>query len=417
MNNLVGMFECRGKPPLVPAGEKGQDSPAAEHRTPPPVSKFRRKPSKPESKAQKLAGPANLKKQLGFLHKQASAPERSDPPKTPGKVPILPPPAPKAVKSQATSSGPSKSTASTVTTTAVSRPVPVMASSERQNPPRGAKVGGAKVGGASVGIAAIMQNFEFQPRKVNGGDSHQKPSREEKFTASETSPKILKKRPSQETFVSSVAVGVSARPSPVSQDKARPKRPLAPVKLLKDREIEGGGADSCPRTHRAADVRKKGEEITPSPATEEAIYENVSHGKTVEKAPKVPKHRVPQTSAAGPSNPPPAENPPPSPQQSDQKPLPAPPRHDYENILIREPVGRIQYLVESDDDSPLSADEEGLGPPEEVIYENFGPDQGNRLMNPEELEKHISSKGKKGLSAEYLKIRNEPLMGFYKTCK
>lgn len=119
-------------------------------------------------------------------------------------------------------------------------------------------MGRAKVGGASVGIAAIMQNFEFQPRKVNGGDSHQKPSREEKFTASETSPKILKKRPSQETFVSSVAVGVSARPSPVSQDKARPKRPLAPVKLLKDREIEGGGADSCPRTHRAADVRKRG---------------------------------------------------------------------------------------------------------------------------------------------------------------
>ena len=206
VNNLVGMFECRGRPPLIPAGEKGQDYPTAEHRTPPPVSKFRRKPSKPESKAQKLASPANQKKQLGFLHKQASAPDRSDPPKMPGKVPILPPPAPKAVKSQATSSGPSKSTASSVTTTAISRPVPVMASSERQNPPRGAKVGGAKVGAASVGIAAIMQNFEFQPRKVNRGDSHQKPSREEKFTASEPSPKILKKRPSHEKFAPSVAV-------------------------------------------------------------------------------------------------------------------------------------------------------------------------------------------------------------------
>ena len=418
MNNLVGMFECRGKPPLAPGVEKGQDS-SADYKTPPLVSKFKRKPSKPESRPQKTASPVNLKKQLGFLHKQSSAPERSDPLKMPGKVPILPPSALKAVKLQATSSGPPKSTASVVTTTAVSRPVPVVASSEVRRAPLGAK----KVGGASVGIAAIMHNFEIPLQKVNGGGSHQKPSREDKLTASETSPK-LKKRPSQEKFAASVMVGGNARPTAVAQEKTKPKRAMAPVKLLRDRETEDDGAGSYPKTHKATEVKQKGEEtkyVAPPPASEEAIYENVAVGnasQTEERAPMVPKHRGPQTKATAPSNPPPAAGNPPAPvQQSDQNPLPAPLRHDYENIQLRTPVGDILYSVESDEESPLSADEDGLGPPEEAIYENFGPDEGNRLMNPEELERHISSKGKKGLSAEYLKIRNEPLMGFYRACK
>jgi hypothetical protein len=54
---------------------------------------------------------------------------------------------------------------------------------------------------------------------------------------------------------------------------------------------------------------------------------------------------------------------------------------------------------------------------EEVIYENFGPDDGNRPMTVAEMERHINKKDKKGLSAEYLRIKNEPLSGSYKACR
>lgn len=72
----------------------------------------------------------------------------------------------------------------------------------------------------------------------------------------------------------------------------------------------------------------------------------------------------------------------------------------------------------SDDDDVLFGKE---GPPgmkrDEVIYENFGPDAGNKHMTVDELERHIKKKEKKGLSAEYLKIKNEPLCGEYKACR
>ena len=70
----------------------------------------------------------------------------------------------------------------------------------------------------------------------------------------------------------------------------------------------------------------------------------------------------------------------------------------------------------SDDDDVLFGKE---GPPgmAEVIYENFGPDAGNKQMSVDELEKHIRSKESKGLSAEYLKIKNEPLCGRYTACR
>lgn len=59
-----------------------------------------------------------------------------------------------------------------------------------------------------------------------------------------------------------------------------------------------------------------------------------------------------------------------------------------------------------DDDDTLFGKE---GPPgmkrEEVIYENFGPDDGNKYMTVEEMERHIRKKDKKGLSAEYLRIK------------
>ena len=102
----------------------------------------------------------------------------------------------------------------------------------------------------------------------------------------------------------------------------------------------------------------------------------------------------------------------PLPLQSSQRRGPAPsapapvprPSHSEEHVM--------------DDDDTLFGKE---GPPgmkrEEVIYENFGPDDGNRLMTVEEMERHINKKDKKGLSAEYLRIKNEPLSGNYKACR
>lgn len=91
---------------------------------------------------------------------------------------------------------------------------------------------------------------------------------------------------------------------------------------------------------------------------------------------------------------------------------PASVRHNYENIEILTPPG---FLEDSDEDDVLL----GVEPPqvEEAIYENFGPDEGNHAMSPEELEKHVNSKGKKGLAVEYLKIKNEPLRTCYVACK
>ena len=75
-----------------------------------------------------------------------------------------------------------------------------------------------------------------------------------------------------------------------------------------------------------------------------------------------------------------------------------------------------ERVDESSDDETLFGQD---GPPglQEVIYENFGPDAGNKLMTVDELDRHVSSKGKDGLSAEYLKIKNEPLCGPYTSCR
>lgn len=51
------------------------------------------------------------------------------------------------------------------------------------------------------------------------------------------------------------------------------------------------------------------------------------------------------------------------------------------------------------------------GGDDEAIYENFGPDEGNRWMTVDELEQYVTRKGKQGLSAEYYKIKNDPLFG------
>ena len=74
-------------------------------------------------------------------------------------------------------------------------------------------------------------------------------------------------------------------------------------------------------------------------------------------------------------------------------------------------------VVEEDDDTLFGKE----GPPgmqkQETIYENFGPDKGNKLMSIEELAAHVEKLGKGGLSTEYYRIRNEPITGAYKTCR
>lgn len=83
----------------------------------------------------------------------------------------------------------------------------------------------------------------------------------------------------------------------------------------------------------------------------------------------------------------------------------------------------VQFSAKPQERVDESSDDETLfgqdGPPglQEAIYENFGPDVGNRLMSVDELDKHVSSKGKDGLSVEYLKIKNEPLCGPYSSCR
>ena len=96
---------------------------------------------------------------------------------------------------------------------------------------------------------------------------------------------------------------------------------------------------------------------------------------------------------------------------------------EYANIeIMSEPVtGYVNIDIvsgsDSDEEEDLLFANEAPGPTEEVIYENFGPDEGNRFMTLEEMERHISSKGKKGLQIEYLKVKNEPLRTCYTACK
>ena len=93
-------------------------------------------------------------------------------------------------------------------------------------------------------------------------------------------------------------------------------------------------------------------------------------------------------------------------------------RHDYENISILTPAGPIPYLQDtssSEDSEDFSGDESPA--PKEVIYENFGFEKGDLPMTADELEAYLSQLEKKGISAEYLRIRNEPLAHPHTACK
>ncbi|XP_019853323.1 PREDICTED: uncharacterized protein LOC100636373 isoform X2 [Amphimedon queenslandica] len=74
-------------------------------------------------------------------------------------------------------------------------------------------------------------------------------------------------------------------------------------------------------------------------------------------------------------------------------------RNAYENIC---------FTVDEDEGEILSAESTRK---DEIIYENFGPDKGNRFMSASELEAYVNEKGIRGLSEEYFKIKNEPVTG------
>ena len=97
---------------------------------------------------------------------------------------------------------------------------------------------------------------------------------------------------------------------------------------------------------------------------------------------------------------------------------PSPKRHQYENITILTAAGPVPYHTDfssSDDSEDFSGDESPA--PREVIYENFGVDGGNQQMTVEEMERHLASREKRGVSAEYLRIKNEQLAHPYTACK
>lgn len=74
---------------------------------------------------------------------------------------------------------------------------------------------------------------------------------------------------------------------------------------------------------------------------------------------------------------------------------------DYENVFFNRGV-----TVE--DEGELLNQETQF---DEIVYENFGPDDGNKWMSSHDLEQYITKKRKTGLSSEYYKIKNEPLCG------
>lgn len=94
-------------------------------------------------------------------------------------------------------------------------------------------------------------------------------------------------------------------------------------------------------------------------------------------------------------------------------------QQNYENVEIGKSLAKSKTSKEKaaeEDDEMLFGKE---GPPgmQETIYENFGSDKGNRYMSIEELAAHVDELEKKGLSTEYLRVRNEPITGAHKACR
>ena len=51
------------------------------------------------------------------------------------------------------------------------------------------------------------------------------------------------------------------------------------------------------------------------------------------------------------------------------------------------------------------------------IYENYGPNNGNKWMSILDLQQYVKDKDKDGLSSEYYSIKNEPLSDSFDSFK
>ena len=97
------------------------------------------------------------------------------------------------------------------------------------------------------------------------------------------------------------------------------------------------------------------------------------------------------------------------------------PSHGYVNVAVGakgpvcgQPPYSAQGAKDDDDEESVWSGDENIA---DVVYENCGPDENDRLMTVDELECHILTKGSEGLGTEYLKLRNDRLSGSYKICR
>lgn len=217
--------------------------------------------------------------------------------------------------------------------------------------------------------------------------------------------------------------------------RERDKQPTGPIKqasLLGDYENVDLGPPSPVRSKQhskvrdiktaPAEPRKRNDvgEVKRAPRDHTMDYENVAvhYTRSNSRSPETPKLALGQSSRGGASRSKDVTTKEKGGVASGTKRSPRM-RHQYENITILTESGPIPYLhdiSDSEDDSEdFSGDESPA--PKEVIYENFGLDKGNHDMSAEEMEKHLQQEGKKGISAEYLRIKNEPLAHPHTACK
>lgn len=382
------------------------------------------------------------------LHKQ-STPSRPTAPKKPqssansdtsrnelSKRPLLPR---VGVANKSSVSSPSQQTKALLST---SPSVPGKAANSTQP----SMIKGHSVGGVSGGaIASQIRNFEKSVNEEKRGSSNQSVS----------------KSHADDRARSASSSGQAS--GPLQQIKQgspnKVKRPLIPVKLLsaesvdshrekKSKDSGSTGSDSGHSSHHT-DVSMATK--VPPPSTHIQHVHNVSPyaSSTVAMATthqscsydngeyENVEFKQESSTGRGQQQAPPTlinyENVVVKPQQRPRPTLQQqPPDDNYENVdfsslppqLSQRNKGSTQ-LPHPPSDEHVSDDDDVLfgkeGPPgmrrDEVIYENFGPDAGNKQMSIDELEKHILKQDKKGLSAEYLKIKNEPLCGSYKASR
>ena len=425
------------------AGRPHPPSTHSKPRPPPPV-KAKAGPLPPpktrHGSNEKSPSPAVLKKPLGGsdLGQRSDPGQRGDSSKA--RVPLLPRGASKS----------SSSSSSHQNRTALSSTPSFTGKGGSSNHAEGGK--GHNLGGGESGrIASQIRNFE---KKSHNED---RPSASKEVTTS--------KGGNVEERIRSGSAGSRSSTSPSQSTQGSPnktKKPLIPVKLLsegKEGLREKRSKDSTNDGHSshvtAATPPAKPERITgrvPPPnnhtqhihsvspyaslsvamATSNQIsardddceYENVEvnpppDGRGNQQATPIPSsyENIVMKSSSKPHH-----KPRPIPQH---QPVKASLSDCYENVEFSpSPLQRhAPGLPHPPSDEHVSDDDDVLfgseGPPgmTEVIYENFGPDAGNKYMNVDELEKHIKKKDRNGLSAEYLKIKNESLCGEYKACR